>query len=247
MKKDATSSLPQHESNTTNLTSIAQPSTTPPPVRCTSLYLLLCYPSGRYATRLLQLELLTETSSCDKSLFHALRGNYSSMRGRWRSYLSFRTLHSIKFVQFDLYSSLLVDVKQQNSIPPPTNNEYHYLPAPPELIPPIGENHLMHLYTHPDHAEPSPICFEKFPKKLREKLICNKAGTNEGWGLQFIEGWDMKKIFGLVFLLFGIGSLAIGVLWSVYNHSIQDAFTMASYMIAMTAVGMGSLQASLAR
>jgi hypothetical protein len=104
----------------------------------------------------------------------------------------------------------------------------------------------MHLYTHPDHAESSPICFEKFPKKLREKLTC-KGGTNEGWGLQFIEGWNMKKISGLVFLLFVVGSLGIAVLWSVYEHSIQDAFTMASYVIAMAAMGMGTLQASLAR
>lgn len=102
----------------------------------------------------------------------------------------------------------------------------------------------MHLFEHPDHAEDEPICLDRFPKKLKDKLLC-RGGSNPGWGLQFVEGWDMKKIWGLVFLLFGMGSLLIGVLWSVYGHSIQDAFTMAGYMVAMATVSMGTIQAFL--
>jgi hypothetical protein len=245
--QDARSALPLHELNPTNnaLNCGTEASRRAPSDQSDSLYLLLCYNEGRYATRLLQLDLITQKAGCDRTLFKVLRTNYTEMRGKWLSFFSFRVLRSIKFVQFDLYKSELVDVKKEDDIPPPGNVEYRYQPAPPELIPPIGERHLMHLFEHPDHAEDEPICFDRFPKKLKEKLICSR-GINPGWGLQFVEGWDMKKIWAAIFAMFGIGSLFIGVLWTVYKHSIQDAFTMASYAVAMAAVSVGTLQAFLA-
>jgi hypothetical protein len=173
-----------------------------------------------------------------------MRKSYTLVRGRWTSLLSFRTLHGIKFVKFELYSSLLVDVKKVNSMPPATNSNYHYRPAPPKLIPPIGENHLLHLYHHPDHAEQSHICLTRLPKKLHEKLTCIE-GINEEWGLQFIEDWNKKKISLLVVLLLVVASSGIGVLWSVYKHSISDAFAMASYVVAVVAAGVAALQFSL--
>lgn len=180
----------------------------------------------------------------DKCLFKLLRENYRSIRGRLTSRISLRTLKSIKFVHFEMYQSLLVDVRRLDDIPPPDHVEYCYTPAPPEIIPPIGERHLLHLFQHPDCADEGSICLDRFPKKLKEKLWC-KEGVNPGWGLLLLEDWDWKKIWMIAFVMFGLGSLLIAVLWSVYGHSIQNAFVIATYVLALGTITIGALQASL--
>jgi len=137
-----------------------------------------------------------------------------------------------------------VDIRKEDDVPPPEDIEYRYTPAPPELIPPVGSNYLMHIFQHPECAEQEPICLSRFPKKVKEKLRCDH-GTQPGWGLEFIEGWDEKKIWIICFIIFGVGSLMIGVLWAVFEHSIQDAFAIAAYMVAFATVSVGSMQALL--
>ena len=106
------------------------------------LYLLLCYSEGQYATRLLQLDLATVM--CDKILFGIIRQNYYEMRGKWHQYLSLRTLESIKFVHFEMYRSGLVDVRKTDDVPPPTHLGYRYEPAPPDIMPPVGDGLMVH-------------------------------------------------------------------------------------------------------
>jgi hypothetical protein len=222
-------------------TSSGQLPEAPPPEL---LFLLLCYSEGRYATKLLQLDLVTLQATSDKALFKLLRCNYASMRGRLLSWFSLRTLVSIKFVQFELYRSLLVDVRKTDDVPPPTEKNYRYRPAPPDIVPPVGEKHLLHLFENPECAEDDESCLSRFPKKLKEMLKCS-GGVSPGWGLQFVEGWDTRKIWIIIFVFFGIGSLLIGVLWAVFEHSIQDAFSMAAYMVAFATVSVGTVQAIL--
>jgi hypothetical protein len=204
------------------------------------LWLLLCYSQGRYATRLLQLDLINLNANSDKRLFEIMRDNYLTMRGKWMGYFSLRTLRSIKFVQFQMYGSEFVSVRMQDVVPPPHNVEYRYQPAPLDFIPPVGENQLLHCFHNPDHAGDEHFCLDRFPKKLKEKLKCSS-----GWGLQFVEGWDAKKLWIIVFIFFGLGSLLIGILWACFNHSIQDAFSIAAYMVAFATVSVGTVQALL--
>ncbi|KAH8652674.1 hypothetical protein BGZ60DRAFT_519845 [Tricladium varicosporioides] len=206
-----------------------------------SLWLLLCYSKGRYSTRLLQLDLTSENAVCDKSLFHVMRANYFNMKSFWHRHFSLRVLAGIKFVRFEMYKSELVDIRKENNIPPSGNTEYMYEPAPPELILQIGENHMMHCFNHPDDTEDEQVCLTRFPKKIKEKLRCSK-GAHPGWGLQFVEGWDIKKTW---LLAFGVGSLLLGILWTYFKHSIQDAFTMSAYLIAFGTVTIGTVQAVL--
>lgn len=206
------------------------------------LFLLLCYSEGRYATKLLQLDLISLAATSDKTLFKLLRSNYYSMRRPWLSFFSLRALEWIKFVHFEMYRSELVDVRKINDIPPPEHQEYKYAPAPPDVIPPVGDRHMMHLFQHPECADDEMLCLSRFPKKLKEKLRCAK-GVNPGWGLQFVEGWDFRKIWIVVFMLFGLGSVVLGVLWAVYKHSIQDAFAISSYMLTFAALSVGLMQA----
>lgn len=46
------------------------------------LFLLLCRDQGRWATRLIQLDLVTLQATSDQTLFRALRHEYESIRGK---------------------------------------------------------------------------------------------------------------------------------------------------------------------
>ena len=143
-----------------------------------------------------------------------------------------------------MYKSELVDVRKQDEVPSPEDIEYRYRPAPPDVMPPVGSRHLMHIFQHPDCADEESLCLSRFPKKLNEKLRCQK-GIKPGWGIQFEEDWDAKKLWIFVFVLFGLGSTTIGILWAVLEHSIQDAFAIAAYMLAFATITMGTIRAML--
>ncbi|KAH7336692.1 hypothetical protein BKA65DRAFT_403098 [Rhexocercosporidium sp. MPI-PUGE-AT-0058] len=162
------------------------------------------------------------------------------------SKLSLRTLVWIKFVHFEMYRSELVDVRKMDDIPPPDHVEYRYAPAPPDVMPPIGYKHMMHLFHNPECAGSDSICVSRFPKKLKEQLkCCPIKGVNPGWGLQFVEGWDMRKIWILVFGVSGLGSLVVAIMLSVLEKSMQDAFALSAYMATMATVSIGFVQALL--
>lgn len=232
--------LPQHELQTDS----NDHPTNPPALPTEPLFLLLCHSEGIYATKLLQLSICDLES--DKKLFVTLLSNYKAMRTKWWSFLSFRTVTSIKFVKFEMYKSSLVDIHETNTMPPPerVGCEYHYSPAPPEVVPPVGENHLMHYFRNPSHAGDDPACLEKFPKKLRERLaVCGGRLTELGWGLSLEEGWDRFKTWCVTFVVFGLGSALWCILWTVFENSIQDAFTVSSYIVSFAVVIVGFTQA----
>jgi len=211
-----------------------------------SLFLLLCYDEGRWATRLMQLDLVTVHDASDQALFRILRYNYESIRGKWRSRFSLRTLSWIKFVHFELYGNEFVDIRKTDDIPPTDHAEYRYSPAPPDVMPPIGYKRIMHLYHHPEHAGAHSICLSRFPKKLKEKLrCCPIQGVNPGWGLQFVEGWDERKIWIIVFIIFVLGSLLVAMMLLIFGRSLQDAFSVAAYMATTTTVTVGFAHAFL--
>ncbi|KAG4412662.1 hypothetical protein IFR04_014203 [Cadophora malorum] len=207
------------------------------------LWLLLCHDEGLYASKLAQLKV--DDCESDQKLFSALRNEYTALRGKWRSKISFRTLKDIKFVGFEVHSGELVDIRPEEDIPPIDNTDYCYNPVPADLIPPIGHRHLMHLFQHPLHAQPTRVCYDRFPKKLRTRLACSDKPTELGWGIHLMEGWSLKKIWISGFVLSGIGSLIFGVVWVVLKHSIQDAFTVASYWLTLGMFSIGTLQAIL--
>ncbi|KAI9707376.1 MAG: hypothetical protein M1836_000337 [Candelina mexicana] len=208
-----------------------------------SLYLLLCIPYKKRATKLLHLNVCTVMS--DQLLFPILKDNYHHMRGKWSCALSLKSLRTIQFVQFEMYKSELVDIRKVDDIPLEDRlNEYRYRPRPPDLIPPVGENHLMHLYEHPHDAEATAICLDRFPKKLRERLlVCPSRGTGLGWGIHFVEGWHLGKIWLLAFAVV-LGSLLFGICWAVLKHDLQGAFGVSCYMLAFLALTAGSVQAA---
>ena len=207
------------------------------------LYLLMCIPQHQYATKLLQPQLSAIRS--DQDFFLLLRNNYRQMRGRIRRLLSLKALRSIKFVQLEMYKSELVDIRKQDDLPPEDKkDEYRYNPVPAEIIPPVGENHMLHLINHPTHAEEDGFVLDRIPKKLRQRLlVCPSRGTGLGWGIYFIEGWQVSIITIVAFAVLLAGSLAFLICWSVLKHDVQGASGVAAYIIAFLGLAIGSVQA----
>ena len=147
------------------------------------LYLLLCPPHQIFAIKLLQLDLSKVVS--EQHLFSLLRKNYFQMRWRLRSFLFLKSLQSIRFVQFEMYRSDLVDIRKQDD-PRPLDwkDFYRYNPIPADKIPPVGGNHMLHLYTHPECADETGLLFDRIPEKLKERLaVCTQKGSSLGWGV----------------------------------------------------------------
>ena len=176
----------------------------------------------------------------DQILFAELRSHYCSMRGRWTR-LSLKQLTRIQFVQFELHKNELVDIRKTNDLPPENRDDYRYCPIPAEVIPPVGENILMHLYDHPEDADDDAFCLDRVPKKLRERLTYSQR---IGWGVSFSESLNVKKIciFGLLGLFL---SAAFGVAWSINRDDVQGGFGVAAFVLAAMTFITGILQATL--
>jgi hypothetical protein len=201
------------------------------------LFLLLCLGKGNYGTILRQPKI--SRIQCDKDLFCILRNASKSRLDKWQSMLSFKTIRGIKFVSFELFTKELVDIKAKDKLPPVelVGTEYRYDPVPPEIMPPVGEHHLLHLFKHPNDtcfAEGTQRVLRRLPKRLNEELDLQlEEDTKIGWGLHFEEGLDTTKVIIAAFVVFGLGSLAWGVVWAVFRGSIQDAFAVSAWWIAM--------------
>ena len=220
-----------------------QTTETPASPRPEDLFLLLCIPHRKHATKLVHMDVCTLQS--DQLFFPKLKFHYHEMRGRWTSFCSLKTLKSIRFVQFEMYKSELVDIRKINDIPPETKkDEYRYLPIPAEVIPPVGENHLMHLYDHPEEAEDTGVCLQKVPKKLRERLlVCPHRGTGLGWGIHFVEGLHWTKLWCLG-LSGSLASIAFGAAWSVMKSDVQGGFGVTACVMVVLTFTTGILQAA---
>ncbi|CAP67444.1 uncharacterized protein PODANS_1_24470, partial [Podospora anserina S mat+] len=145
-----------------------------------------------------------------------------------------RRVQAIDFVKLELYSTQeLVDICHSPSLPQDTDS-YVYNPQSAEHIPPIGANHLMHLFPHPSHAEPLPILFRRVPKKVENPLKpCPINGVGLGWGLYLQEGmnWPAMLLYGCI----GFGlSLFTAVVWAtlVNQGDVQGGFAIGGFMLA---------------
>ena len=218
----------QHQTPTANVRHLATPHSS----LAEALFLLICHNVSIYDKKLLQLSICDIKS--DETFFRALKKHYQAKSTKWLSFISLRTLMGIKFVKFELYrKSQSVDIRLKNNIPPPENQDYRYAPVPVDLIPPVGENRLMHLLDNPDCAEDVLACLDRFPKKLREKLACGDKAIASGWGLDLEEGVCKKKT-AIVYMVCVLVSSTWGILWTVLGHDIQGAFSISAYMIGIT-------------
>jgi hypothetical protein len=116
---------------------------------------------------------------------------------------------------------------------------------PAEVIPPVGENHLMYLYDHSEDAKDSAICLDKVPKKIRERLgMCPQRGTGIGWGIYFVEGLHWTKLWMSGMLGFVL-SVALGIAWASFRSDVQGGFAIAACMMVGLTFTIGIIQSAM--
>lgn len=129
---------------------------------------------------------------------------------------------------------------------PPETRKDEYIYQPYDLIPPVGENLMAHLFHHPEDANEASITCLRAPKKRKDKLtVCPQQGTSVGWGIHLVEGWIFARIWLLALITFIISSLIFGVCWSVLHKDVQGAFGVSAYIVALLSLIFGTIQASL--
>ena len=204
----------------------------------------LCIPYRRTANKLYPW--VVEKGSTDNALFSSLRTLYKTAREEHMSFLSLKTITSIRFVRFEVYSQRLVDVRTTPDMPDASRrDEYSYHPMPAEFIPSIGESHMMHLYTYPEEAEHTGICLGKIPKKIEGLawLPTHSQGSKVGWGLQIVEGLDLTKLWVSGFIGFMI-SIMFGIARSMIKDDMQSDFAVAACLLTGLLFTTGMVQAA---
>ncbi|KAI0857312.1 hypothetical protein F4860DRAFT_490180 [Xylaria cubensis] len=193
-------------------------------------FVLLCVPYLRWGLRLHNSEVCKINS--DQQFFKLLQQCYFSQRhGPARKLLRvFTKVRALQFVKFEVFRNKLVDVRACPSLPT-ASNDYTYDPMPPDVIPPIGPNLLMHLFENPDHADVTLFLYKRFPKKMRAQLeACPMKGSSIGWGVEFVEGVNWYAVFvsGLLGFVF---CLLFAVAWSAAKGDVQGGFGIASFLL----------------
>ncbi|KAI0545854.1 hypothetical protein F4679DRAFT_559546, partial [Xylaria curta] len=192
-------------------------------------FVLLCVPYLRWGLRLHNSEVCKINS--DQQFFKLLQQSYfAQRRGPARELLRiFTKVQALQFVKFEVFRNKLVDVRSCPSLP--TSSDYTYDPMPPDVIPPIGPNLLMHLFENPDHADVTLFLYKRFPKKLRAQLeACPTKGSSIGWGVEFVEGVNWYAVFVSGFLGF-LFCLLFAVAWSAAKGDVQGGFGIASFLL----------------
>lgn len=209
------------------------------------LFLILCIGSGALKDITRAYQPTIQDVDSDRTFFQVLRHYHMSIRRRWWSRISIWELQHIRFVHFYMYEKSLVDIKELNAVPPQElSNSYRYERC--DVKPPIGSNLLMHYVHFPHEASILAPCLRKVPKKLNGELTaCPVKGVSPGWGLHFEEGWSWKKILTWSCLIFILASALEGILYWKFEHSVQDAMAIGTFILSCFGIAVATLQAWL--
>ena len=89
----------------------------------------------------------------------------------------------------------------------------------------------MHLFnSHCDIDENETWILDQLPKRICGELHGKAGQPAEGWGIYYQEGWDRDTITLIATVVFFLGSLLFGILWSMFKMDVQGAFGVSAYM-----------------
>jgi hypothetical protein len=125
-------------------------------------------------------------------------------------------------------------------MPPKSQLDYSFDQS--DLIPPVGENYLMHLIHHPEDYGDEIVTYQRIPKRRGDKLrVGGNADVSIGWGIHLVEGFLPYRVWSVFTGMFLVGSMVFGITWTVRNGDIQGAFGVAAYICALSTLLIGSL------
>ncbi|KAI9655224.1 MAG: hypothetical protein M1831_004934 [Alyxoria varia] len=132
-------------------------------------YLLTCAPEEKRTPKLAHLPVeYPKDIESDADVAWKLREHYEracKRGGGLLGKLGLRGVRGIEFVMFEVHANRFADIRARPNVPP-TEPDYGYDFEPGHLVPPVGSNYLMHLYTHPQDYTTELILYPRLPKLL---------------------------------------------------------------------------------
>ncbi|PVH84838.1 hypothetical protein DL98DRAFT_651555 [Cadophora sp. DSE1049] len=209
-------------------------------------WLHLCLKKRPYATKLEPLHVCKDEQKndyTDDTFFQALRKAYYTQR-TWKEKVLFK-LEKIEFVEFELCPEDLVDHIIPDKLPP-SIDEYDFLPPPPlKKCPPIGAEHMMHLFTSCSAQPQSTSLYLRHIPKRKDKALSFRADLiegNTGWGLHFVEKSNGSLPMTVLFAVSLIVGIVFAVCWSYWKEDVQGAFGVASYVTSVVTLAVMTWQ-----
>ncbi|KAI8936180.1 hypothetical protein NX059_006613 [Plenodomus lindquistii] len=237
--------LPQSQNG--NGTAAAGNNTTSGPDK---LYMLTCMANSKYLRVLFQDGI--DHISGDKDMFEFMRDTQvNRCHRRLGVNIPLRCVQGLFFVKFRLLSCGSAEIRehdpcctnsstrlcecipQAQQVEPEPGAQYKCKPAgPPETSPPISSRQLMHWLTHPECIrKDETFVFDQLPKRKCGLLKADVGKPVDGWGLLYEENWNYRLFISILFALALSGSVIFAILWSCFEHDIQGAFGVSSYII----------------
>ncbi|KAJ9137710.1 hypothetical protein NKR23_g8969 [Pleurostoma richardsiae] len=217
------------------------------------LYLLHCRSTGEYGIRLDQ-DLIPDNLN-DQELFKFLRIVYCRAR-QGAKWFTLRNTISISLCKFFVDHSYHVSLCKHEQecmqrqtkdcicLPPRelVGREYQCRPPDPMPLPPFEKNFLMHYFLNPDHVSPDQTwVYQQLPKRMNGPLLPEHDAFLPGWGIYFEDDWNWMTIYFLILLAIIVGSLILGVCWSMVKLDVQDVFGFIYYWVVVVTMGLGFL------
>lgn len=121
---------------------------------------------------------------------------------------------------------------------PSTINEYDFTPPPPpKMVPPIGPEHMLHLFQDcpsTSHIN-SDFYLQRIPRRKIEPIAfkSHSLDGNLGWGLHFVEGTNTALAITVMSTLSPILGIVFAICWTIFEKDIQGAFGVAAYITSV--------------
>ncbi|KAJ8065344.1 hypothetical protein OCU04_006032 [Sclerotinia nivalis] len=210
-------------------------------------WLHLCMKKRPYATYLKSLHVCKDDEQnplTDKTFFKALKQAYSKEK-TWKDWLILK-LEKIDFIGFEACPDDYVDHIKPNDVPP-TTNEYDFVPPPPpKMVPPIGSEHMLHLFQNcPAISQVnSSFYLRRIPRRKIEPIVfkANSLDDNLGWGLHFVEGLNTSLAMTFMFIVSSILGIAFAICWIMLEKDIEGAFGVAAYVTSVATLAVMTWQ-----
>lgn len=103
----------------------------------------------------------------------------------------------------------------------------------------------MHVFNHPDFGSEITLCLERFPKRVKERLHWKSDEEVVGWGIYFAENLHVAMVLTAIFIFMLSVSIIFGICWSMLEHDISSAFTVAAWLTSIGALGLSTWSAWL--
>lgn len=90
-----------------------------------------------------------------------------------------------------------------------------------------------------------PYLVDGFPKKKKAPLKFDQDArerANIGYGIHFVEGWDVESLVLILCALFILGSLIFGICYGLLQHDLQSAWAISAYVSSVSTLVVAMFQ-----